>query len=78
MADVDAAALPAAIVPDDAPDAPRGATREFPVPLRKFIAGLAGTPDEVWGLLMTLHHTGENHTMTEWRDLLTVQQQRKG
>jgi hypothetical protein len=73
-----AVALPAELVRDGADEPAVGAGREFPIPLGKFIASLAKTPEEVWGHLLSLHHQGENHTVTEWRELLAGHQQRKG
>lgn len=43
---------------------------EFPIPCRRFIATLRGTPDEIWSKHLQIQHGIENHTMTEWRNLL--------
>lgn len=43
---------------------------EFPIPVKRFTAQLAGTPDAVWAKLLELSFSGENHTLSVWREKL--------
>ena len=43
---------------------------DFPVALGKFLPLLRGTPDEVWGKILTLDHGQEKHTEAGWMVIL--------